>query len=76
MLSLNPHLSIPISHSLEWFLSNSGVDSLMTFVSDVLAFFVVEAKSKTVELNDCLPQILAQLYASAKKLKYDPILIC
>jgi len=76
MPCLNPYLPIPISHSVEWFLSNHGVGDLMSFVTDVSGFFVVEAKSEAVTLKDCLPQILAQLYASAKKLKYDPILIC
>ncbi|KAG6807751.1 hypothetical protein H0H93_001120, partial [Arthromyces matolae] len=32
-------------------------------------FFIVEAKYEGVVLDDCLPQVLAQMYASGKKVR-------
>jgi len=38
-------------------------------IESVLGFFVVEAKDQGVKLDDHVPQVLTQLYASATKLK-------
>jgi hypothetical protein len=53
----------------DYFLNNPGVRDLVRYIDSMLGFFVVEAKSGDVKLLDCLPQVLAQLYASATKLK-------
>ena len=53
----------------DYFLNNPGVRELVRYVDAVLGFFVIEAKSENVKLHDCLPHVLAQLYASATKLK-------
>jgi len=53
----------------DYFLNNPGVRELVRYIDSVLGFFVIEAKSENVKLHDCLPQVLAQLYASATKLK-------
>ena len=52
-------------------MNNPGVTELVRYSDSVLGFFVIEAKSEIVKLHDCLPQVLAQLYASAKELKCD-----
>ncbi len=40
------------------------------YIDSVLGFFVVEAKGRDVKLDDHVPQVLTQLYAAAKKLKF------
>ena len=60
---------ISFLRTADYFLNNPGVEKLVRYIDAVLGFFVIEAKSETVKLDDCLPQVLAQLYASATKLK-------
>ena len=38
-------------------------------IESVLGFFVVEAKDRNAQLDDHVPQVLTQLYATATKLK-------
>ena len=50
-----------------------GRPDIHSFVGDIdsiLGCFVVEAKDRNVTLGDCIPQVVTQLYAVAKKLKY------
>ena len=60
---------ISFLRTAEYLLNNPGVEKLVRKIDAVLGFFVIEAKSENVKLDDCLPQVLAQLYASATKLK-------
>jgi len=60
---------ISFLRTADYFLNNPGVRELVRYIDAVLGFFVVETKSEKVKLHDCLPQVLAQLYASATKLK-------
>ncbi|PPQ91549.1 hypothetical protein CVT25_008668 [Psilocybe cyanescens] len=53
----------------QFFLNNPGIQNLMQYIESVLGFFVVEAKAQDVKLDDHIPQIVLQLYATAKKLK-------
>ncbi|KAF8809241.1 hypothetical protein BYT27DRAFT_7187940 [Phlegmacium glaucopus] len=53
----------------DYFLNNARVRDLVRYIDSVLRFFVVKAKSGDVKLLDCLPQVFAQLYASARKLR-------
>jgi hypothetical protein len=73
-----PYLLVLISFPLtvDYLLNNPGVRDLVRYIDSVLGFFVVEAKSGGVKLLDCLPQALAQLYASARKLRWDLIFTC
>jgi len=69
---------ISFLRTADYFLNNPGVRELVRYIDAVLGFFVVETKSEKVKLHDCLPQVLAQLYASATKLKcgtYPQLLI-
>jgi hypothetical protein len=52
-----------------YFLNHPGVRNLAQQIKSVLGFFVVEAKDQGVKLDDHIPQVLTQLYASATKLK-------
>jgi len=52
-----------------YFLNHPGVRNLAQQIESVLGFFVVEAKDRGVKLDDHVPQVLTQLYASATKLK-------
>lgn len=60
---------ISFLRNADYFLNNPGVKELVRYVDAVLEFFVIEAKSENVNLHDCLPQVLTQLYTSATKLK-------
>ena len=53
-----------------YFLNHPGVRNLAQHIESVLGFFVVEAKDRDVKLDDHVPQVLTQLYAAAKKLKF------
>ncbi|KAF8630304.1 hypothetical protein AX17_005440 [Amanita inopinata Kibby_2008] len=55
-------------HFAQYFVNNPGVSGLIRKSDSVLRFLVIEAKAEVIKLQDCLPQILTQLYASAKKL--------
>lgn len=39
-------------------------------MKSVFGFFVIEANIREVKLEDYLPQVVIQLFAAAKKLKY------
>jgi hypothetical protein len=53
-----------------YFLNHPGVRNLVQYIDSLLGFFVVEAKDRDVKLVDHVPQVLTQLYAAAKKLKF------
>ena len=52
-----------------YFLNHPGIQNLSQHIESVLGFFVFEAKDRDVKLDDHVPQVLAQLYAAAKRLK-------
>ena len=52
-----------------YFLNHPGVRNLAQQIESVLGLFVVEAKDRGLQLDDHVPQVLTQLYATATKLK-------
>ena len=57
-------------------MNRPGIEQLVQHIETVLGCFVVEAKQRGLQLEDHIPQVLAELYAAARKLKWvDPTFI-
>ncbi|KAG6851677.1 hypothetical protein C0991_007071, partial [Blastosporella zonata] len=50
-----------------YLLNHPSITHVMRSDQSIMRFFVVEAQAEGVMLDNCLPQVLAQMYASMKK---------
>lgn len=46
-----------------------SIEEVTESTDSIMGFFIVESKAANVTLFDCIPQVVSQMYASAKKLK-------